>query len=289
MSKVKSCEPGSGPKRLFARALSPVGLDRAFSAKHPGTLRLIYRPALQGGGLLSLAIPSILRPRQTIGQFWLFVWRRGVNHALIESNDYGQIRPAVKQDNVSVIKGCEQAAFLYNVPLFTFRRFVLKPIILAFATLFMLAPVANAAGVGVLDTGMVLTESNAGRLYAKTSEARFKPQLQELQKLEGEARAMQEKLQKDGPTLSSDQLKARQLELQRKVEDMQLKGRQYQVERTEADNAEREKLRPKLQSAVEKVAAEMKLEVVFDRQMAIYSSPRVDITRKVIERLNQAK
>ena len=165
----------------------------------------------------------------------------------------------------------------------------MKPIILAFATLFMLAPVANAAGVGVLDTGMVLTESNAGKLYAKTSEARFKPQVQELQKLEGEARAMQEKLQKDGPTLSSDQLKARQLELQRKVEDMQLKGRQYQVERTEADNAEREKLRPKLQSAVEKVAAEMKLEVVFDRQMAIYSSPRVDITRKVIERLNQAK
>ena len=204
-------------------------------------------------------------------------------------NDFGQILPAVKQDNVYVIKGCEQAAFLYNVHFFTFRRFVLKPIILAFATLFMLAPVANAAGVGVLDTGMVLTESNAGKLYAKTSEARFKPQLQELQKLEGEARAMQEKLQKDGPTLSSDQLKARQLELQRKVEDMQLKGRQYQVERTEADNAEREKLRPKLQSAVEKVAAEMKLEVVFDRQMAIYSSPRVDITRKVIERLNQAK
>ena len=165
----------------------------------------------------------------------------------------------------------------------------MKPIILAFATLFMLAPVANAAGVGVLDTVMVLTESNAGKQYAKTSETRFKPQLQALQKLEGEVRAMQEKLQKDGPTLSADQLKARQLELQRKYEDWQMKGRQYQTERAEADNAEREKLRPKLQSAVDKVVAEMKLELVLDRQMAIYSSPKIDITRKVIERLNQAK
>ena len=68
-----------------------------------------------------------------------------------------------------------------------------------------------------------------------------------------------------------------------------MKGRQYQAERTEADNAEREKLRPKLQSAVEKVVADLKLELVLDRQVAIYSSPSIDITRRVIERLNQIK
>ena len=165
----------------------------------------------------------------------------------------------------------------------------MKPIMLAFAALFLLAPVAHATSVGVLDTVMVLTESNAGKQYAKTSEARFKPQLQALQKLEGEVRDMQEKLQKDGPTLSTDQLKIRQLELQRKYEDWQMKGRQYQAERTEADNAEREKLRPKLQSAVEKVVADLKLELVLDRQVAIYSSPSIDITRRVIERLNKIK
>lgn len=161
---------------------------------------------------------------------------------------------------------------------------------LAVAAFFMLTPLANAAtSVGVLDTVMVLTESNAGKQYAKKSEARFKPQLQALQKLEGEVRTMQEKLQKDGPTLSAEQLKTRQLELQRKYEDWQLKGRQYQTERAEADNAERETLRPKLQAAVEKVVEEMKLELVLDRQMAIYSSAKIDITRKVIESLNKTK
>lgn len=166
----------------------------------------------------------------------------------------------------------------------------MKPIVLAFAALITLTPLAHAAGdVGVLDTVMVLAESNAGKQYAKKSEARFKPQLQALQKLEGEVRTMQEKLQKDGPTLSADQLKTRQLELQRKYEDWQMKARQYQTERGEADNAEREKLRPKLKEAVDKVVAEMKLELVFDRQMAVYASPTIDITRKVIERLNQAK
>ncbi|WP_419835073.1 OmpH family outer membrane protein [Endozoicomonas atrinae] len=157
----------------------------------------------------------------------------------------------------------------------------------------MLAPLANAAAagskIGVLDTVMVLSESNAGKQYAKKSEAKFKPQLVALQKLEGDVRNMQEKLQKDGPTLSAEQLKVRQLELQRKYEDWQLKGRQYQTDRAEADNAEREKLRPKLQTAIDKVVNELKLDLVIDRQMAIYASPGIDITRKVIESLNQMK
>ncbi|WP_257294511.1 OmpH family outer membrane protein [Endozoicomonas sp. YOMI1] len=169
----------------------------------------------------------------------------------------------------------------------------MKSIRLAFLALIMLAPLANAATtgskIGVLDTVMVLSESNAGKQYAKKSESKFKPQLVALQKLESEVRNMQEKLQKDGPTLSAEQLKVRQLELQRKYEDWQLKGRQFQTERTEADNAEREKLRPKLQAAIDKVISELKLDLVIDRQMTIYGSPGIDITRKVIESLNQMK
>ncbi len=169
----------------------------------------------------------------------------------------------------------------------------MKSIRLAFLALIMLAPLANAATtgskIGVLDTVMVLSESNAGKQYAKKSEANFKPQLVALQKLEADVRNMQEKLQKDGPTLSAEQLKVRQLELQRKYEDWQLKGRQYQTDRAEADNAEREKLRPKLQTAIDKVVNELKLDLVIDRQMAIYASPSIDITRKVIESLNQMK
>ena len=163
---------------------------------------------------------------------------------------------------------------------------------LALIALVMLTPMVHAANgikVAILDTALVLTESNAGKQYAKKTEAKFKPQLQELQKLEAEVRSLQEKLQKDGPTLSEDQLKARQLELQRKYEDWQLKGRQYQAQRQEADNAEREKLRPKLQSAIDSVVASQEIDLVLDRQMAIYAGSDIDITRKVIESLNQMK
>ncbi|KEI72076.1 OmpH family outer membrane protein [Endozoicomonas elysicola] len=169
----------------------------------------------------------------------------------------------------------------------------MKSIRLAILALIMVTPFANAAStgskIGVLDTVMVLSESNAGKQYARKSESKFKPQLQALQKLETEVRGMQEKLQKDGSTLSAEQLKVRQLELQRKYEDWQLKGRQYQTERAEADNAEREKLRPKLQTAIDSVVTDLKLDLVIDRQMAIYASPGIDITRKVIESLNKMK
>lgn len=168
----------------------------------------------------------------------------------------------------------------------------MKSIRLALLALIMLTIQANAtigSKIGVLDSVVVLRESNIGKQYVKKSEVKFKPQLDALLKLEDEVRSMQENLQKDGPTLSAEQLQVRQLELQRKYEDWQLKGRQYQADRAEADNAEREKLRPKLQTAIDKVVNELKLDLVIDRQMAIYANHGIDITRKVIESLNQIK
>ncbi|MGB1271739.1 MAG: OmpH family outer membrane protein [Endozoicomonas sp.] len=176
----------------------------------------------------------------------------------------------------------------------------MKQIRLAVLALLMLSPLVNAAPaptsgkssgtrIGVLDSVMVLSESDAGRSYARQSEAKFKPRLQNLKALEAEIRQLEDKLRKDGPTLGEEPLKMRQLELRRKFEDLQLKDRQLRQEKGEADNAEREKLRPKLQRAIDEVAKEMNLDLVLERQTVIFAKPELDVTRKVIERLNKMK
>ena len=169
---------------------------------------------------------------------------------------------------------------------------MLKSIRLAIIALFMLAPFAgavNAAEIGVLNQAAVLSESNAGKNYAKASEAKFKPQIDGIERLRNELRTMEEKLRKDGPTLSEEQLKVRQLEMRRKVEDLQLKDRQLRSEKAEADNAEMQKLVPMIQAAIDQVVKAKKLDLVLDRQAAIFVSPSIDITRDVINTLNQMK
>ncbi|WP_299727444.1 OmpH family outer membrane protein [uncultured Endozoicomonas sp.] len=169
---------------------------------------------------------------------------------------------------------------------------MLKSIRLAILALIMLAPFASAveaAQVGVLNQAAVLSESNAGKRYAKASEAKFKPQIDSIEKLRTELRTMEEKLRKDGQTLSEEQLKIRQLEMRRKVEDLQLKDRQLRVEKSEADNVEMQKLIPMVQSAIDQVVKAKKLDLVLDRQAAIYVSPSIDITRDVVDTLNQMK
>ncbi|MGB0360642.1 MAG: OmpH family outer membrane protein, partial [Endozoicomonas sp.] len=172
------------------------------------------------------------------------------------------------------------------------RRVMLKSIRLSIIALFMLAPFAfivEAAEISVLNQAAVLSESNAGRSYAKASEAKFKPQIDSIERLRNELRTMEEKLRKDGPTLSEEQLKVRQLTMRRKVEDLQLKDRQLRSEKAEADNAEMQKLIPMIQTAIDQVVKAKKLDLVLDRQAAIFVSPSIDITRDVIDTLNQMK
>ena len=169
----------------------------------------------------------------------------------------------------------------------------MKSIRLAVLAVIMMMPLTYASAaefrVGILNQAMVLSESDAGKDYAKESEAKFKPQLDAIEKLRTQLRTMEEKLRKDGPTLSEDQMKLRQVDMRRKVEDLQIKERQLRGQKAEADNAEMQKLIPKIQASLDKVVKAKKLDLVLDRQAAIYMNPSVDITKDVIKNLNQMK
>ena len=100
---------------------------------------------------------------------------------------------------------------------------------------------------------------------------------------------MEEALLRDAATMSEEQRQVKQLELRRKAEDLQLKQQKLAAEKRADDMAERNKLLPKLQKALEAVVKEEGIDVILDRQAIIYAKPGVDISRKVIEKLNKQK
>ncbi len=143
--------------------------------------------------------------------------------------------------------------------------------------------------IGVINSQMAVMESDAAKAYAKTSEKRFGDKVKELQNMDKNIKAMEEKLQQDGPTLSPEALNKRQLELRRSVEDFQIQSRRYQAEKGQADQEELAKLQPKLQEAIDYVAGAEKLDMVLEEAAARFVKPEYDVTRKVIQRLNQTK
>lgn len=166
----------------------------------------------------------------------------------------------------------------------------MKALKVAAVALLLSSPLALAqTKVAVLDSMAVVSQSNMGKEYIAKAEASLKPQATALQKMESEIRSLQQKLQKDGPTLSEDKLRARQQAIQVKAEEFQLKGRQFQQAQAESQNGLLEKVGPKVQPAIDAVVKAQEIDVVIQRQAAVYASPSVDITNLVIEQLNKAK
>ena len=118
----------------------------------------------------------------------------------------------------------------------------------------------------------------------------FGPKIKTLQTLEDSIKELQQNLQKNGPTMTSGQRESAQLEIRRKHEDLQLQHRQLRSDRVRSDQAELEKLKPKLEEAIDQVQAEMNYDFIFDSRTTVrVGSSNADITRKVIERLNKIK
>ena len=163
----------------------------------------------------------------------------------------------------------------------------------AFAVLFMAAALVQPAlaemRIGVVDSEMAIMESDAAKRYAKESETAFAPRIKNLNALQADIRQLEEKLQKDGPVLSQPQIETRQLEIQRKIQDLQLQDRQLRQDKATADQTELEKLRPRLREAMDKVAKDHNFDLIVERQVVHFVKSEFDVTRKVIEALNKMK
>ena len=147
----------------------------------------------------------------------------------------------------------------------------------------------DSSKVAVLNEIMILSESEIGKSYAKAAERKYKSRLDAIQAEGKNLQKMEEALLRDAATMSEDQRQVKQLELRRKAEDLQLKQQKLAAEKRADDMAERNKLLPKLQKALEAVVKEEKIDVILDRQAVIYAKPGADISRKVIEKLNKMK
>ena len=172
----------------------------------------------------------------------------------------------------------------------TIRRFNLKLFKFAALALCMLVPFAQAEmRIAVIDSEMAVVQSDAAKRYEKAAEAKFAPRIKNLTALQSEVRGMEEKLQKDGPTLSQAQLESRKLEIRRKIEDLRMQDQQLRQDKQASDQAELGKIRPKLETAIKKVSEAEKFDLVLERRAAHYVKPEFDITRKVIDSLNKMK
>ncbi len=143
----------------------------------------------------------------------------------------------------------------------------------------------EGAKIGFVSTERIFREAAPAKTASAKIEQEFSRRDKDLQELAARLKAMSEKLDKDAAVLSeSDRIK-RQRELADLDKDFQRKQREFREDLNQRRNEELAVVLERTNKVIKQIAETEKYDIVF--QEAVYASPRIDITDKVLKALNK--
>lgn len=146
---------------------------------------------------------------------------------------------------------------------------------------------AQELKIGYVNSERVLKEANLAKAAQSKLEAEFGKREKDLSALETKLRGAAAQLEKDAPTLSDAERGRRQRDLVEQDRDLQRKRREWQEDLTQRKNEELTAVVEKANRVIKQIFDNEKYDLIL--QDAIHFSPRVDITKKVIDALNAQK
>lgn len=165
----------------------------------------------------------------------------------------------------------------------------MRTVLLAVATFLMFmngsVAVAQEIKIGFVSTERVFREAAPAVRALQKLEKEFAPREAEIKKVGEEARAIQVQLEKEGMTMSASQRRDRETELGRLSRERQRLEREFREELNLRKNEELAAVLQSANKAIKEIAEKESYDLIL--QEAVYRSPRVDITEKVIEALGE--
>lgn len=155
----------------------------------------------------------------------------------------------------------------------------LVPVLLALAAL----PVQAEFKIGFVNGQRVVNESPQAVRAKKKIDDEFKKRDVELQQLSKRLQTMQEGLEKNGVTMAESERRTRERDFNELNRDFQRKQREFREDLNLRQNEEMAVIFERANKAIKQIAEAEKYDLIV--QEAVYFSPRIDLTEKVIKAL----
>ncbi len=166
-------------------------------------------------------------------------------------------------------------------------KFVYKLVVAAGLALAAAAPQAADLKIGFIDADRINRESAPAERATKKLEKEFAPREQDLRRTDQQIKALQAQLEKDGLTLSETDRRNKEQELGRMSREFQRMQREFREDLNLRRNEELAALFERANRVIRQIAEAEKYDLIL--QEAVYRSPRIDITDKVIKALAAEK
>ncbi|KRB91471.1 outer membrane protein chaperone [Noviherbaspirillum sp. Root189] len=143
---------------------------------------------------------------------------------------------------------------------------------------------AQDSRVGFVSTERIFREAAPAKAAQAKIEQEFSRREKELQDMAARLKGMSDKLDKDAAILAESDRVKRQRELADLDKDFQRKQREFREDLNQRRNEELAIVLERTNKVIKQIAEAEKFDIVF--QEAVYASPRIDITDKVLKALN---
>ena len=143
---------------------------------------------------------------------------------------------------------------------------------------------AQELKIGYVNSDRVLRDAVPAKAAQAKLEAEFSKREKDLTDVANRLKAASDKLDKDAPTLSETERVRRQRELVDQDRELQRKRREFQEDLSQRKNEELGAVVERTNKVIKQIFETEKYDLIL--QEAVFWSPKVDITDKVIKALN---
>jgi outer membrane protein len=155
----------------------------------------------------------------------------------------------------------------------------LAPLLLAL----VVTPALAEIKLGFVNAQRVVNESPQAVRAKKKIEKEFEKRDQELQRLSKQLQGMQETLEKNAVTMAESERRNKEREFNDLNRDFQRKQREFREDLNLRQNEEMAAIFERANKVIKQIAEAEKFDLIV--QEAVYFSPRIDLTEKVIKAL----
>ncbi len=156
--------------------------------------------------------------------------------------------------------------------------------LLAAVCLLAAAPASAELKIGFVNSQRILNEAPQAAKAKKEIEKEFAKRDQDLQKLAKQLQTMQESMQKNSVTMSDSERLDKERQLNELNRDFQRKQREFREDLNLRQNEEMAAIFDKVNKVIKNIAVTEKYDLIL--QEAVYASPRIDLTDRVIKALS---
>lgn len=142
--------------------------------------------------------------------------------------------------------------------------------------------------MATVDLQRIMQTSTQVQTIRQKLETEFKGRRDKLISMETELKKNMDTLKRDGAILSQSQKKDLEKKIMTAQRDFEHEGQQYQQELNTTHNEAMEAFFNQVKQAIEDYAKADSYDIIFQKDVAPYSSAKLDITDKVIQKINQS-